>query len=172
MPMNEATKQAVLEAVKTAIITELRGLEIYRAAAEKATDPAAKQMFLALAEEEKEHKEFLEKNFRSLLASGEWSVPATPENLGGLDHPPIITPEFLQRVKGGDFEMAIVSAGVELERAAIEYYAKQAKESPDEETRKVFEFLSKWEESHLRQLDELQSHLRDQYFADRGFSPM
>jgi rubrerythrin len=169
--MNEASKKVVLEAVKTAIITELRGLEIYKAAAEKAEDPAAKQMFLSLAEDEEAHKNFLEKNFESLLKDGTWSVPATPENLNPLDHSEVITPDFLQRVKGGAFEMGVVAAGVTLEKTAIDYYNEAAKTCPDEESAKVFEFLATWEEDHLKSLQELESRMKDQFFADQGFAP-
>ncbi len=170
--MDHATRTIVLEAVKTAIITELRGLEIYKAAAERTTDAAAKQMFHSLAEDERHHKEFLEKNFKSLLASGEWSVPATPENLSPLDHSEIVTPEFLQRVKGGDFEMAVVAAGCQLELSAINFYKKAAAECPDEESAKVFRFLSDWEADHLESLTRLEERMKDQYFADLGFTPM
>jgi rubrerythrin len=170
--MDHATRKIVLEAVKTAIITELRGLEIYKAAAERTADPAAKQMFHALAEDERHHKEFLEKNFKSLLESGEWSVPATPENLSPLDHSDILTPEFLQRVKGGDFEMAVVAAGCQLELSAINFYKKAAIECPDEESAKVFRFLADWEADHLESLTRLEERMKDQYFADLGFTPM
>ncbi|GAB4368184.1 MAG: hypothetical protein Kow0062_01120 [Acidobacteriota bacterium] len=169
--MDDKTRKAVLEAVKTAIITELRGLEIYRAAAEKAEDPAARQMFLSLAEDEEQHKQFLERNFESLLKDGVWSVPATPENLSPLDHSEVITPEFLGRVRGGAFEMGVVAAGVMLEKTAIDYYSKAAEECPDEESAKVFRFLATWEEDHLKTLQDLEARLRDQYFADQGFAP-
>jgi rubrerythrin len=169
--MNDASRKVVLEAVKTAIITELRGLEIYKAAAEKAEDPAAKQMFLSLAEDEEAHKRFLERNFESLLENGTWSVPATPENLNPLDHSDVITPEFLDRVKGGAFEMGVVAAGVMLEKTAIEYYSKMANECPDQESAEVFRFLATWEEDHLESLQELEKRMRDQFFADQGFAP-
>ena len=170
--MKEATLKPLLEAVKTAIITELRGFEIYRAAVDRCTDPSAKLMFQSLADDEQAHKEFLEKNYRSLLAQGEWSVPATPENLTPLDHSDIITPDFLRRVKGGAFEMAVIAAGVELERSAIEYYRTQARECPDETGRTTFEFLAQWEKGHLESLQELERQMRDQYFSDLGFSPL
>ncbi len=83
--MDQATCKIVLEAVKTAIITELPGLEIYMAAAERTTDPSARIMFQSLVNDEAHHKEFLECNFRSLLEKGTWSVPATLENLSPLD---------------------------------------------------------------------------------------
>jgi rubrerythrin len=169
--MDHATRRIVLEAVKTAIITELRGLEIYKAAAERAVDPSAKQMFHSLADDEKHHKEFLEKNFRSLLEKGEWAVPATPENLSPLDHTDIVTPEFLQRVKGGDFEMGVVAAGCELELSAINFYKKAAKECPDEESAKVFQFLAEWEAGHLESLMQLEARMKESYFADLGFTP-
>ncbi len=169
--MSDATLKTVLEAVKTAIITELRGFEIYKAAAERAHDPAARQMFQSLADDEGAHKEFLEKNYRSLLEKGEWAIPATPQNLTPLDHSDIITPDFLKRVKGGAFEMAVIAAGVELERSAIEYYASQARACPDETAKKTFRFLADWEKGHLDSLKDLERQMRDQYFADMGFSP-
>ncbi len=170
--MDLATRRIVLEAVKTAIITELRGLEIYKAAAERASDPAARQMFEQLADDEKHHKDFLEKNFRGLLEKGEWAVPATPQNLSPLDPTDILTPEFIQRVRGGDFEMGVVAAGCELERSAIAFYEKAAAECPDGESAKVFRFLAEWEAAHRESLASLEAQMKDQYFADLGFSPM
>ena len=170
--MDQANKRIVLEAIKTAIITELRGYEIYKAAAERATDPSAKLMFKQLADDEKHHKDFLEKNFHSVLERGEWAVPATPENLTPLDDSDIVNPDFLKRVKGGAFEMAVVAAGVELEMSAINYYKKAADDCPDEESSKVFRFLAEWEADHLEHLANLESRLKDHYFADLGFTPM
>ncbi len=169
--MEQATRKIVLEAVKTAIITELRGLEIYKAAAERTRDASAKRMFESLAEDEAHHKEFLEKNFKGLLERGEWSVPATPQNLSPLEHSEILTPEFLSRVRGGDFEMGVVAAGCELERSAIDFYRRAARECPDEESAKVFRFLSEWEAGHLETLVDLERRLKDQYFSDLGFTP-
>ncbi len=169
--MDQSTRQAVLEAVKTAIITELRGLEIYKAAAGQSTDPSAKQMFQALADDEAAHKDFLEKNYQSLLKDGTWSVPATPENLSPLDHSEIITADFLKRVKGTDFEMGVIATGVLLEKTAIDYYRDQARNCPDETARKTFGFLADWEKGHLESLVELERSMRDQYFAQQGFSP-
>jgi rubrerythrin len=170
--MDQATKKIVLEAVKKAIITELRGYEIYKAAADRATDPNAKIMFNKLAEDENCHKAFLEKNFKSILEKGEWAVPATPENLNPLDDTDIVNKDFLKKVKGGEFEMAVVAAGAALEISAINYYKQAAKDCPDEESAKVFKFLAEWEADHLKSLNELEARLSSEYFAERGFSPM
>jgi len=170
--MDHATRRIVLEAVKTAIITELRGYEIYKAAAERTTDASARLMFQSLANDEAHHKDFLEKNFRSLIENGEWSVPATPENLSPLDESEVITPQFLKRVKGGSFEMAVVAAGCELEMSAINFYTKAAEECPDAESAAVFRFLANWEKGHLEALTDLEGRMKDQYFAERGFAPM
>lgn len=169
--MDQANRKIVAEAIKTAIITELRGYEIYKAAAERATDPSAKRMFASLAEDEKHHKMFLERNFQSVIESGEWAVPATPENLSPLDDSEIVNPDFLKRVKGGAFEMAVVAAGCELEKSAIEYYRKAADECPDPESAKVFRFLADWEKDHLNSLNELEKRMKDEYFASQGFAP-
>ncbi len=170
--MDQATRKIVLDAVKTAIITELRGLEIYKAAAERTTDPSARLMFQSLATDEEHHKAFLELNFQSILEKGEWAVPATAENLTPLDDSDVITPQFLKRVKGGSFEMAVVAAGCELELSAINFYTQAARECPDEESAKVFRFLADWEKGHLESLNMLEARMKDEYFAERGFTPM
>jgi len=170
--MDAASKRIVLEAIKTAIITELRGYEIYRAAAERTTDPSARLMFQKLAEDERHHKEFLEQNFRSVLERGEWAVPATPQNLSPLDDSDIVHADFVARVKGGAFETAVVAAGVELELSAIRYYSQAAAECPDPESAKTFRFLAEWEDDHLRSLSDLQERLKDEYFAAQGFVPL
>ncbi|MBI3450215.1 MAG: ferritin family protein [Acidobacteria bacterium] len=168
--MDSASRKNVLEVLKSAIITELRGYEIYKAAAEKATDANCRLMFQKLAEDELAHKVFLEQNFKSILKDGAWSVPATPQNLSPLDHSEIITPDFLKRVKGGAFEMAAVATGCTLERAAIDFYAKAANDCEDEESAKTFRFLATWEMDHMRSLSELEFRMRDEYFAEQGFS--
>ncbi|MGD8394237.1 MAG: ferritin family protein [Candidatus Eiseniibacteriota bacterium] len=170
--MDESTKKLVLEAIKTAIITELRGYEIYKAAAERATDPNARLMFEKLARDEQHHKAFLERNFQSILADGTWAVPATAENLNPLDDTEIIDPAFLKRVKGGSFEMAAVAAGSALEQSAIDYYNRAADSCPDPESAQVFRFLATWEDEHLEHLTELEDRLKDEYFAEQGFTPM
>lgn len=170
--MEETTLKAVLEAVKTAIITELRGYEIYKAAAERAQDPDVKTMFESLARDEAMHKQFLERNYQGLLQEGRWTVPASPEALTPLDHSDVIGPSFLKRVKGGSFEMAVIATGVELERSAIEYYKRQAASCPDETARATFEFLADWEVGHLEALADLERQMRDEYFAQQGFSRM
>jgi rubrerythrin len=168
--MDRASRSIVLEALKTAIVTEIRGHEIYKAAAEKATDPNARIMFQKLAEDELAHKFFLEQNFKTVLKDGTWSVPATAENLSPLDATEIITPEFLRRVKGGTFEMAVIATGATLERAAIDFYLAAADGCPDEESARVFRFLATWEQDHLKSLSELDLRMRDEYFADQGFA--
>jgi len=170
--MEKAQRNAVLQTLKTAIITELRGYEIYKAAAEKASDPNARMMFESLAEDELTHKFFLEQNFKSILKDGTWSVPATPQNLSPLDHSEIISPEFLRRVKGGSFEMAVIATGSMLERTAIDFYSKAADQSLDEESMKVFRFLATWEQDHLRALSELEQRMSEEYFASQGFTRM
>lgn len=168
--MNRKDRNTVLEAIKMAIITELRGFEIYNAAVERTDDPTAKLMFKQLADDELHHKKFLEKNFRSVLETGEWAVPATPETLTPFDQSEIVSQKVIDRVKAGSFEMAVVAAGVELERSAIEFYNKAAKDCPDEESAAVFSFLANWEADHLRSLILLEGHMREQYFAKQGFA--
>jgi rubrerythrin len=170
--MNKEQLQTAIDAVRTAIITENQGHELYKTAAAKAEDPDARRMFEMLAEEEEGHKIYLERHYSSLIKTGAWaqselSEPAK-ERVGEF----ILDDTFRRSLRRGNFEMAVVSIAVDLEAKAVNFYKEVATKAEDPETRKVFEHLVAWEEGHHRQFLALERELRDSYFADRGFSPM
>lgn len=170
--MRKEQLQSAIDAVRTAIITEIKGLELYNTAASRAEDPDARRMFEMLADEERRHKAYLETHYASLVQSGEWAKtelkPQEQDDVGEF----IIDDSFRRALRRGDFEMAVVALAVDLEAKAVNFYKEVATKSEDPETRKVFEHLVAWEEGHHRQFLALEKELRDAYFADRGFSPM
>lgn len=170
--MNKEQLQTAIDAVRTAIITEIKGLELYQTAAAKAEDPDARRMFEMLADEERGHKAFLETHYDSLLKTGEWAEtelsPQSEEKVGQF----ILDDAFKKSLRRGNFEMAVVAIAVDLEAKAVNFYREMAQKAEDEETRKVFKHLAAWEEDHHRQFLEMDKEIRDAYFSDRGFSPM
>ncbi len=170
--MKKEQLQTAIDAVRTAIITEIKGLELYQAAASKAEDPDARRMFQMLADEERAHKSYLERHYESLIQTGNWAERALDqrdeERVGEF----ILDDTFRRSLRRGNFEMAVVAIAVDLEAKAVGFYREVAERSEDPETRRVFEHLAQWEEGHHKQFLEMEKELRDAYFSDRGFSPL
>lgn len=170
--MKKEQLQTAIDAVRTAIITEIKGLELYQTAASKVQDRDAKRMFEMLAEEEMRHKAYLEAHYASLIKSGEWAktelTPFEKDDVGEF----IIDESFRKSLRGGSFEMAVVAIAVDLEAKAVDFYKSVSQTAEDPETRSVFEHLVKWEEGHHKQFLAIEKEMRDAYFSDRGFAPM
>lgn len=170
--MNKEQLQTAIDAVRTAIITEIKGHELYKTAAAKAEDPEARRMFEMLAEEEQRHKVYLENHYASLVESGEWSRTEPSALSKERMEEFIIDDSFRRSLRRGTFEMAVVALAVDLEAKAVQFYKEVATNADDEETRNVFKQLVGWEEGHHRQFLAMEKELRDAYFSDRGFAPM
>ncbi len=170
--MRKEQLQSAIDAVRTAIITEIKGLELYSTAASRAEDPDARRMFEMLADEERRHKAYLESHYASLVQSGEWAkTQLKPQEQEAVEEF-IIDEAFRRSLRRGNFEMAVVAIAVDLEAKAVDFYKQVATQSDDPETRKVFHELVAWEEGHHRQFLAIEKELRDAYFSERGFSPM
>ncbi len=162
----------MVQAIKDAIMTEIKGQQLYSHAAVTTQDPAAKALFQDLADDESEHMALLEAQYRNLLEEGRIDLsdvhPAEVDH--GAGH--VIDDEFRKSLKRGKFELAVISIGCDLENRAIQYYKEQAEQAEDPDLKQLFTWLSEWEVGHLEQLKDLERMLQDAYWADQGFSPM
>ncbi|MBU0742330.1 ferritin family protein [bacterium] len=168
----DAKTANMIQAVKDAIMTEIKGQQLYSHAAATTEDPAAKAMFTALARDEDEHVALLQAQHRSLVDAGRIDLsqvhPAEVDH--GAGH--VIDDSFRKSIKRGTFEMAVIGIGCDLENKAISYYKEQAGKAEDPDLKQLFTWLAEWEVGHLEQLVELEKMLQDEYWADQGFSPM
>ena len=167
------TKQlnSAIDAVKTAILTEMQGYELYKGAAERTTDPEARRMFHLLAKEEEGHNRMLHDQFRSLMAEKRFTPPPTLAHGEGLEAL-VADAQWRKSLQFGTMELAVVSIGANLEARAIAFYKKCAQETADPEGKKVFEWLVHWEEDHLKWMQWLEEDLKQRFRADQGFAPM
>lgn len=171
--MNEAQrKDALLKAIKDAVMVEVKGQQLYSHAAEQATDAAARAMFQMLARDEDDHVRILTTQYRNLLADGHLNLAGL--NPAELDHgsQTVITDDFKRSVRKGSFEMAVISIGCDLENKAIAYYRDHAARTEDADLKQLFTWLLEWEDGHLTQLLELEKIYQDAYWSEQGFSPM
>ncbi len=170
--MSDAKKQEMIKAVKDAVMVEIKGQQLYHHAAMQTTDPQAKAMFEMLAKDEDDHVRILMSQYKSLMQEGR--IDLKDVHPGEIDHGShnVITDDFKKALHRGEFEMAIIGIGCDLERRAIAYYKEQAGKTEDADLEKLFTWLVEWEDGHLEQLMELEKIYQDAYWADQGFSPM
>jgi len=165
-------KDAMLKAIKDAVMVEVKGQQLYNHAAQQADDAAAKAMFEMLARDEDDHVRILMTQYKSLMEDGKLNLddvhPAEVDHGSGT----VITDDFKRSLKKGKFEMAVISIGCDLENKAIAYYKEHAAKAEDPQLKQLFTWLTEWEDGHLEQLLELEKIYQDAYWADQGFSPM
>jgi rubrerythrin len=169
--MDQKQLSSAIDAVKTAIMTEMQGYELYKGAAERTTDPEARRMFQLLADEEENHSRMLHEQFQSLMQAKVFTAPPTVEEGEGFETL-VADPKWRKSLRFGNMELSAVSIGSNLEARAIALYKKCAQTTTDPEGRKVFEWLVHWEEDHLKWMQTLEDELKERYWADQGFSPM
>ncbi len=170
--MSNPGKDAMIKAVKDALMVEIKGQQLYNHAAKETQDAAARAMFEMLARDEDDHVNILSVQYKSLLKDGKIDLGLIDP--AEVDHgsQSVVTDNFKKSIKRGNFEMAIISIGCDLENKAIAYYREQAAKTEDADLKQLFTWLAEWEDGHLEQLLELEKIYQDAYWADQGFSPM
>ncbi len=170
--MSDQNKEAMIKAIKDAIMVEIKGQQLYHHAASQTEDPSAKAMFEMLARDEDDHVRILQNQYKNLMQDGKIDLDNVhPAEVDHGSHN-IITDDFKKSIRRGQFEMAVISIGCDLENKAIAYYKENAARTDDPDLKQLFTWLVEWEDGHLEQLLELEKIYQDAYWADQGFSPM
>ena len=170
--MTNMADSPVVKVLKEALMVEIKGQQLYTHAATQTTNPDAKKLFEMLAEDEVQHTKILRTQLTSLMKDGKFDLSGI--HPAELDHGSqnVVSDEFKRSLKRGDFEMAVIGIGCDLETRAIDYYNEQGQKTDDPDLKKLFGWLSEWEVDHLDQLRELETLYQDAYWSDQGFSPM
>ncbi len=70
--LQQAKDKSDIEAIRIGMELELRAIEFFKSAAEKGDDPAAKEIFLKISDEEHFHYDLLQAQYDSVTGSGFW----------------------------------------------------------------------------------------------------
>ncbi len=169
---DDLKKTTMMEVIKEALLVEIKGQQLYTHAAKQTNDPAVKALFESMAKDEEAHVRVLKAQAKSVFEDGEIDLSViSPEEVGGGSHD-IIDDEFKKSLKKGTFEMATIGIGCDLEKKAIAYYKEQAEKADDPDLKKLFTWLTEWEDGHLEQLLDLEKFYQDSYWADQGYMQM
>jgi len=162
----------IREVLKKAYQIEVDGYTFYSMAADRAEKPAVQELFDKLARDEVQHKAYLQGVMGSFEDKGveAFNIHRRDPDLKAFTST-IYTDGFKEQARGADFEMGVLSIGMTLETRAIQYFTGAAKSASEDEVRDFYQFLADWEKGHLEALQMLYGGVREDHWADGGFSP-
>jgi rubrerythrin len=164
-------KSNALTILKNAFLMERQGKSLYETARDNAGDKAVKDFFDDLANEEAQHMKMLEAQFKSIMQSGKFAA-GRYENEGTKDAPPaILSQDLVNKINAAGFEATAITAAVSFEQKAVKLYTERAETTSDPEEKKLYHWLSAWEQTHLKKLLTLQEDLNQRIWEDNNFWP-
>lgn len=150
----------LVQALTNAIEIENTGLITYLKFAKKTRDEFGKNMFIQLAMDEHEHRQYLENELHKISETGEIKPPEIP--LTPIEQLVPQLKDKTRRIKGesGLEDKDALDAALEMERKSARFYSEQAAAAPNEAVRALFQRLAQWEETHydilMAELDAIQ----------------
>jgi rubrerythrin len=159
-----------LEILKSALLLEMRGKAFYENAADSAQDPAVKEFFVKLAEDEISHVQILSEQYKSFKKEGKFAgLPqdSSHESVANA----VLTDTLRKRIVGAGFESAAISAAMGMEERAINLYSQRADEASDPEEKALYKWLAEWETQHLEFLADIDRQVTEALWNDNSFWP-
>ncbi len=162
-------------ALMMAIRVEQNGYRFYRRVAEETQDPQARALFNGLAEDEVAHERILRTRLKTLEEEGAWLPVADeewPDDGPSVIAGPIFSPENLQEGVG-DYtsELSALRMAYLIEKNAVAFYTKAARETDDAVGAALYQDLADWEQEHQRVLEKEYRFLADRFKLEMGFAP-
>ncbi|MFN2436946.1 MAG: ferritin family protein [Desulfotignum sp.] len=164
-------KTNTLNILKNAFLMELQGKSLYETARDKAEDAAVKDFFDGLAQEELEHMSILETQFKSIMKSGKFAAGSYETDGAAQTRPAILSQDLKNKINAAGFEATAITAAVGFEQKAVKLYGERAETTTDPEEKKLYQWLSAWEQTHLKKLLTLQEDLNQRIWEDNSFWP-
>jgi rubrerythrin len=165
-------RSKAIEGLKTALQTELNGIEFYRIAAQQTEDKKGKETFQMLADDELKHFNALQQQYSALIENTGWKKIDLGKATEFAGESPIFSDELKERVKGKHFEVTALSIGALLESNSIDFYREMKEKSDDANAREMYEKLQEWEEKHLEAITRQLDVIKEDYWAEQRFAPL
>jgi rubrerythrin len=154
--------------IRQAVLSETEGYDFYMMAAAKTPDQEAKQAFEQLAMEEQKHIDWLKDLYEKI----------SKDNVGAFDAnsledppPPRLFKWSNAARESGTLAVSVFGIGIQMEKAAIDFYTKAAENTAIPQAKALYEKLVKWEYEHMRQFEKDYDELKEDWWEKQGFSP-
>ena len=168
----EKENKRLLEGLEKAMRAEMEGYHFYMMAAQNTSDIAGRETFKYLAEEEKDHFNFLKAQLESITQNNsvaEGISLGTPREFS-VEHP-IFSAEIRGRIGKAHYEMTALAIGIQLEKSAVDFYRAEAKAASDPTVKEFYTELMNWEGKHLEAFLGEMDTLQKDYWSEARFDP-
>ena len=164
--------EEIRDVLRKAYQIEVDGYTFYSMTADRAEKQAVRELFDKLARDEIQHKAYIQGVMGSFEDKGvaAFEIHRRDPDLKAFSDT-IYTEGFKAQARDAEFEMGVLSVGMTLESRAIQYFSGAAKHAAEAEVREFYSFLAEWEQGHLEALQRLYNGVREDYWAEGGFSP-
>jgi len=160
-----------LDIVKEAILLEHKGKALYESVPESTKIEGVKELFQMLIREEEKHIDLLTKQYSRIL-KGESPDASDLEQGDATVTATVISDDVVKEVHGAGYEAAVISAALEFEKNAVNFYSKQAEAAESEGEQKLYRWLVRWEKTHMMMLAKLDNEIKEQIWYDNQFWPL
>ena len=166
------TAKRTIAGLEKAMQAELEGYHFYQMAAQNTKDAQGRETFNSLAEDERDHFNFLKAQRDALAETGELASDAKlgeAKDFTGAH--PIFSEQIRTRIGGAHYEMTALGIGIQLEKSAVDFYRGEAEVAADPGIKDFYLALMKWEQGHLDALSKQADELQKDYWSEAGFAP-
>ncbi len=161
----------LLDILKGALLLEHRGKALYGSVAESSKVESVKELFDMLVREENKHIKVLNKQFPRIVKGESFDISdLDKERSSTLEA--IITEKIVEDVTGAEYDAAVISAALEFEKNAVQYYSEHAGSAESVAEKKLFEWLAEWEKNHMLMLARVDNELKEKIWYDNQFWPL
>ncbi|MGC8943296.1 MAG: ferritin-like domain-containing protein [Caldisericia bacterium] len=161
----------VLDILKGALLLEIRGKSFYQKSKEEAKIEEVKNIFKLMEEEEEKHIEIIKKQFENYTQKGIFILPEEiPSKFNVSDY--VISEKLKNEIKITDYESLAIYLAINFEKEAFNFYSEKAKHADNEDERKLLNWLSEWEKSHVEFLSKIDEELKEKIWFDNKFWPL
>jgi len=157
-----------MDILKSAILLEKKGRAFYGQVAEQTSHTAVKRFFELMADEEAEHIRILTEQFKAYQDTAHFTPLASSESSADIAGK-VLTSDLVNAIAAADYEAAAISAAIAMEKNAVRLYADRAAGTSDPEEKALYDWLSRWEQSHLHFLADIDREITERIWHDNHF---
>ncbi len=165
------SKQGKLDILKGALYLEHKGKALYDSVIETTEVPEVKELFQILSKEEDHHREILKKQYSRVMKGEDFDVSEL-EKFHSEVGDQVLSSETVNNIFGAGYEAAVVSAALEFEKNAVEYYSQHAKTADSKSQAELYRWLADWEKTHMEMLAKIDNDIKERIWFDNRFWPL
>ena len=159
-----------VEILRQAMLNEVEGAEFYKLSADKFAPSSTKDALLDVARQEEDHIEYL-KSLSEKLIDDSRSINFDPETL----KKEVPSPGIFKWDKVDEdmvrLAVTVFSVGLNMEKDSVKFYTEAKEKVESEESKKLFDILAKWEESHVETLQKQYDIYQQEWWNMQNFEP-